>query len=255
MKVLRRNWMTLATVFSLVLLASVWWRASSLHAVVAIAPDYVPMSAVERDAVLKVLSDAALDTDALVALNLSTLQAESVLSTARTWQSNNAGTLTTHQATIDAAIADVRSQEKSIAAGPAQEGQDAALAAAVTSLVTAKADYSAALAPLQSSIAAVLSASQNITWTAIKTGHGQAMPLRMLALSDSQRIALEGQWQEFQCERTGSDAEAAATEWQADANEVLAVDQETVVTSYASTFAASSQVVSDAVALVLPLMG
>jgi len=251
MKVLRRNWMTLVTVFSLALLATVLWRSSSTHAL-AVEPPYEPISVVQRDAILKVLADTALDEAALVALNPSAEQAESILATARTWQSQNAATLAAKQADIDSALTSLRSLQKLMAMGSAQEGQDAALASAVATLISARAAYQITLDSLRSGVNSVLSESQRVTWTAVQTGHDSTMPMRMLALTDPQRISISDQWHEFESERAG-DRAAAAAEWQSDANETLTQDQETVVSSFNSNFAVASQVVSDAVALVLPM--
>jgi hypothetical protein len=188
MKTLRRNGVTIGIVFSLALLGSLWWRANTTRAV-AIQEEPAPaLTQVQRDAILKILNDVALDFDALVALNVDAEQAESVLSTTVTWQANNAGTMAGKQADIDAALTEVRTLEKAIAMGPPQEGQEADLATAVAELMTARAAYTTALSSLKSSVNQILSESQRTTWTAIQTGHDSTMPMRMLALSDESKL-------------------------------------------------------------------
>ena len=62
------------------------------------------------------------------------------------------------------------------------------------------------------------------------------MPIRMLDLSDSQRVATSKAWRRYRYTHAAAeDTEAraaAVTAWQTDLNSILTADQQTVVNSY-----------------------
>ena len=85
---------------------------------------------------------------------------------------------------------------------------------------------------------------QNATWTAIKSGWGQQMPFRMLALSDQQRQDLSKAKRTYRRQRasasSGEERNAARTTWQAALAGILTTDQKTIVSSYESNYDSAS---------------
>ena len=99
----------------------------------------------------------------------------------------------------------VRSIKKTIAMGPYDAANDDALTLARQELQDAKNTYKTSLASLKTTVSLQLSSSQQATWDVIKTGHGQKMPIRMLDLSDTQRLAISKAQRTFRRRRmTGS---------------------------------------------------
>lgn len=259
MKALKRNWHAMVAVFGILVLAGTFWWGSGNAAVVLAGPPYEDMAEVERDAVLTLLDDAGLDREALVALNLTEAQAESLLDAARTWRADNAATLVSLQSTIDESVVALRQIRMDIAMGPAQEGHAALLGTAIQDLVSARAAFASALSPLDVSVDAVLSDSQDSAWAALRDGYGQRTSIRLLSLSDQQRGDMTGAWQQYRREYAGAATAAeratAVSTWESASDDILTIDQETIVDSYASNFEAASEAVADAFDTVLPLAG
>lgn len=252
MKTLQRHWLATATVACVLVIlvgAAAWrvlWQAEPAFAG---EPTYEPVDRVTRDAVLDVLDKVSLDRDAMIALNLSANQGESVIGGARTWYTQNAETLETLRQTIHARTHALRTVREQVATGPAPEGHAAALALAVSDLRAAEAAYDAALNPLRSSVGEMLSESQRTTWTAIRTGHGQQMPIRMLALTDEQRSAVSKAQRHFEWQRASNPAAAEA--WQTALQGILTQEQQTLVAGYHANYAGASANVAGAMQAVL----
>ncbi len=273
MKHLQRHWR-----FGMVLVlvggaASTWWwqsaRANMAMMLVQEEPGFTPLDRVTHDKIRGILETIGLDRDAMIALNPTATQAEGVLSTVRTWQSSNQATLASLKNTIHEKVHAVRVLEKAIhekvhavhvlekairtgTAGPT--GQDR-LALAVTDRTDAHTAYDNALAPLRTSINILLSNSQQATWAAIQTGHGQQMPIRMLALTDSQRISVSKATRTFQRRRAGAananDRGTAATSFSSDLDSILTTGQKTVVSAYNSNYNTASANVATAIDTVM----
>lgn len=262
MKHLKKHWriLSIALLFVIGTSGAVWWYGCNRLTSTAVAGggggEYTPLDQVTQDGVELALAYLSLDHAALVALDLSAQDAESVYSTVRTWYLVNEGTLASLQATVDTAVAALRAQQASIAMGPAEEGQEEALATALSTLATARSAYDDAFDTLRAAIALELSAGQQSIWSAIQGGLGQQMPIRMLSLTAQQRLDLSKAWHRYEWQRgAASDAEAmasAVSAWETAMAGVLTAGQETTVASYASEFGSSSGVVLAAWATVFP---
>lgn len=262
MKTLRSHWRLVSVVSVIVLAIGVFaWRAAAARTTFFTAmvmqgePEYTAMSPTDHDAVVGLLAETALDRDALIALNLSSSDAESVLDTVRSWYEDNRQTLASLQATIHQKAADVYALEKAIRVGPYDAGHEPALATAREDLATAKQAYRNALAPLESSVSALLSTSQRDTWSAIKTGHGQQMPLRMLDLDDSQRLAVSDARHRYRrryaAAATQQERADAVSTWEGALDSVLTAGQKTAVSNYNSNYGTASAAVAEAIDRVL----
>ena len=218
-------------------------------------PPYTPLTRVDRDAIVRLMEDISLDRDALIALNPNSTQAESIVSTIRTWRTNNAASIASYQSTVVQKAAAVDDLKRQIAVGPAQAGQDAALAQAVSDLVSAKASYRIALASLESSVNDLLSVSQRTGWTALRSGFSQSMPLRLVSLSDAQRMDLGRAYRRYQLRHaaasTDEDRSAAITAWDTERNQILTADQQTIWSTYNTYYASASSAVAGAISTVL----
>jgi hypothetical protein len=263
MKHFKAHW----RIFSIALVVAIggagalWWYGCDRATSTAFAGgggggEFVALDAVTQDGVNSALGYMSLDHAALVALDLSAQDAETVYSSVRTWYLANEGTLATLHATVDQAVAALRAQQASIAMGPPEEGQDEALATAISTLATARAAYDDAFDSVRAGIFKELSGGQQSIWSAIQGGLGQQMPIRMLALTADQRLELSRAWHRFQWQRgAASDEEELATAvsaWETTMAEILTAGQETTVASFASGFSSSSGVVLTAWATVFP---
>lgn len=259
MKHLNRHW-RFGMVFLLVVTAAgTWWwqsaRANMAMMFVQEEPGFTPLDRVTHDKIRGILEKIGLDRDAMIALNPTATQAEDILSTVRTWQATNEATLASLKNTIHEKVHAVRVLEKAIRTGTAgPTGQDR-LALAVTDRTDAHTAYNNVLAPLRTSINNLLSNSQQATWAAIQTGHGQQMPIRMLALTDSQRISVSKATRTFQRRRAGAananDRGTAATSFNSDLDSILTTDQKTVVSAYNSNYNTASANVARAIDTVM----
>lgn len=262
MQNIKKHWRLAAILAVSLTLGGVWLlRAEARMAFTSFAlmggETNTPLNAVQRDAIIGSLNEVSLDRDALVALNLSTNQAETLLGTARTWQQNNQSTLTTQTTAIHQKRHAVRELEKAIAMGPFNENHQTQLATAREELQTAQAAYRTTLSALESTINQGLSESQRASWTAIKTGWGQQMPIRMLDLSDEQRLAVSDAHHRYQRQHSAAsndeERSAAVTTWNNARDSILTTEQKTVFQSYNSNYASASEAVAGAYTTVLPL--
>jgi hypothetical protein len=239
--------------------ASVWWRHHGAEGAAMLLqnPPYESMTETQRDAVLSLIGDVSLDRGALVALHMSAAQAESVLDIARTWRETHGAMIDALLATIDAKTLAVRGIERAIRTGPFEPGKAQELAVARQELATARAAYRSALAPLVTSVDADLSPSQESTWDAIETGHGPRMPIRMLDVTDAQRVDLGKAWRDYRrnhaAARTPQERSASVTAYVARLAQILPQDRRDVMDGYNQYFASSSVIVKDAMDLVLPV--
>lgn len=251
MKTFRNHWQSFGVVALAAMVVSVFWmQRSTTGAMVAMQAPAAPIDRLERDAIVELLEDVSLDRDALIALNLSAQQASDVLSSVRTWYETNASTLASLQGTVDQHILTIRQLEKATRMGPADVERDQQLAVARQDLATAKAARESALDSLKTNVNSDLSAGQQTTWLAIATGHGQTMPLRMLDLTSSQRVALSKAKHHHRWRRNSARDEqaraTAATTLATELNTILTQDQQNLCSSYDSYYAASSGVVATA---------
>lgn len=230
--------------------ATLTWHLMSERAALALQQAPQSLTDVQYNAVLHLLDDIKLDRDALVALNVSGSQASSVLSTVRGWYETNASTLQSLQNDINSKTRAVYDIEETIAMGPYDAANDVQLATARQDLANAKAAYQTALVPLKASVSTTLSVSQQTTWTAIQSGHGDSMPIRMLALNDTQRVFVGKAWRRYRYSYAAAatpEAQAAATAaWQTELNQILTTEQQTIVNNYNSNYDAASGVVANA---------
>ena len=243
---------------------SLWWftgehdRAQAL--IVAVqqpaSPDYEALTELQNTGVKRVLKEISLDRDALIALNLSSNSAESVLAAVRTWSMSNAQTMATLKAAVDEHVVAVYRAEKVVAYGPASDTNDATLASAREDLVEAKAAYRNAFASLKTSVSNLLTEGQRATWTAIQSGHGQTMPIRMLDLNDDQRMAIGKAWRRYQLQHAAATDDAgrsAAIEaWDTARNSILTTEQKNAMTAYYGYYASASQAIAGSLAVVFP---
>ena len=260
MKSLRRHWRMMTVVFGILLLGgfSLSWRGKSSDVSSALAEQGGDaLTRIEFDAVVSLLADISLDRDALIALNPSGAQAESILSTVRTWRASHQATLLNLSRAIAEASADVYDLRQRMAMGPAEAGQDAALAQVVSALQTANGNYRSALAPLENSVNALLSTSQQVSWSAIRSGLGQSMPLRLLSLTDAQRLELSRAHRHFQLRQAAASTEGERNEalaiWGQDRSRILTTEQQTVWDSYLTHSASASAAVTQAYETLLPI--
>lgn len=234
---------------ALVVGGTVWWRSNGHSIALAQEPPQL-LTQLERDAVVTLLKDISLDRDALIALNADSEQAASILSTARTWRETNASTLVTLKNTIDQKVVAVRKLEKAERMGPADPGRAAALALAREQLGTARASHRSALSPLESSVNTLLSESQRTTWNAIRHGHGRKMPIRMLALTDTQRLAVSRAHRTYERQRraatTDQERSTAVSTWESALKQILTQDQENVMDAYYSNYGTASGAAAEA---------
>ena len=158
-------------------------------------------------------------------------------------------------ATIDEKVLAVRQIERAIRMGPRELGQDEALAIARQDLGQARTAYATVLEPLEGSTNTLLSDSQQAAWAAIQSGHGQSMPIRMLALSDEQRLDVGRAWRHYRWQQgaasTAEQRAAAVNAWETALGQILSVDQENVVNAYHGYYADASGAVAGAFDTVL----
>ncbi|MCH8854213.1 MAG: hypothetical protein IID41_16415 [Planctomycetes bacterium] len=236
-----------------------WWMARDSSTALAYQnpPGYEPVDVVQHDAILALLDDVALDRDALIALNVSANQAMALVAAARSWQVANAAAVAEDQTAIDEARTAVREARLAIAMGPYDEADNAALASALQQLAAAEAAYVALLGGLQTALAADCSESQQAAWSAIENGLGSSMPIRMLALSDQQRLDLSGARRRYRLQyaSAGTTAERsqAVAAWEQAQGQILTQDQQTIMASHNSYYADSSAAVAQALDTVLPI--
>ena len=246
-----------ASVFLVIVLAgTAWWGGMQRPTAMAFQePPYAPLSTFEHDAIRNLLADVAMDRTALVALNPTASQAESVLSTVRSWWFDNQATLSSLKATIVNERATVRQLRRDIAMGTAQPGAQDTLRLAIADLATARQAYRDGLGPVETSVNALLSSSQQPTWSAIKTGWGQDMPIRMLSLSGQQRIDLSRAKRRYQYSHAAASSDAerstAVSTWQADLDQILTTAQESVLDAYDGYYPTASTAVATAIDTVL----
>lgn len=261
MKHIKARWRLGFGLSLVVLVASGWWwqsaRANMMLMMFAQEPPegYTPLDPITHDKVRNILEDVSLDRDAMVALNPSNAQAEQLLLTVRDWQSTNQATLATLRNNIHSKVHAVRVLEKAIRVGTAGPTGREQLALAIADRTAARTAYTDALAPLKATINVALSASQQATWTAIQTGHGQQMPIRMLALTDEQRMAVSRAKRAFDRRRAGaSDASGrstAVTAWNSGLDLILTTDQKNVMAAYYQNYNGASANVASAIETVL----
>lgn len=262
MKRLQRHW-RLATVVVFALGAGAWvWRSAEARMVVEVSEQrviYTPLSPIQRDAIMNLLAEVSLDRDALVGLNLSTSQAESVVAAVRSWYLSNLETLTGLDQTAQQKRAAVYDLEKAQAMGPADAQRDAQLALARQDFQTVKASYRSGLSSLESTVSNLLSETQRSIWAAIKVGHGRTMPIRLLSLTDAQRLAIGDAMQRYERQHAAASDEtargSARTTWESAKDSILTVDQRNVIQAYQSNFAAASQSAATALDTVLAVAG
>lgn len=261
MKHLQRHWRMVSVCFcaTLVVGGLLWWmvRDSSTALAYQDPPGYEPVDAVQHDAVLALLDDVALDRDALIALNVSANQAEALVAAARSWQETNATAVAEVQAAIDEGRTALRQARLAIAMGPYLEANDAALAAALQQQASAEAAYATLLGGLKTTLAADCSESQQAAWSAIENGLGSSMPIRMLALSDQQRLDLSGARRRYRLQYASAGTTAqrsqAVAAWAQAQGQILTQDQQTIMDSHNSYYADSSAAVALALDAVLPV--
>lgn len=260
MKKLQQHWRGMAVLAVILVLAgSMVWRDWGGGPALAAegGEGYDPISQGDHDAIVALLDYVSLDQDSLIALNVSGQQAEDLLAAARTWYQNNHATLATRQATIDTKLHALRELKREIALGPYDPSHAQGLALARQELATARAAFRTTVTPAQAGLGEEMSQSQLATWTAIQSGHGQRMPIRMLALSDDQRLALSRAQRSYEWRHaaatTAEERSAALSTWETALEDILTQDQETIVASYYSNYADASEAVTEAFGTVLPV--
>ena len=259
-----KHWRLMSFVMVMALIGGGWlWQTAVARQITTLPllavgqTSYTTVDVVQRDRIRNILDHIRLDMDALVALNLTAQQAETLISGTRTWCENNEVTLQTLQEDIHRKVTGVRTVEKTIAMGPHDVANLDALALARQELGDAKNSYETSLASLKASIDLQLSQSQQATWDAIKTGHGQQMPIRMLDLTDTQRLAVSKAQRTYKRRRMasqgGEQRSSAVTEYESSLDQIFTVDQKNVISAYLGYYSSSSTAVVNAMATVLPL--
>jgi len=262
MQNLKTHWRPMAGVLVGLVLCGVFWMRGGLRETIAVQPAgpvYTTVTEAERQSVVRLMDTIDLDRDALVALNLNAADAESLVSTVRTWRADNAGALDTLERTIHLKVAAVRDLKKAARQGPFVAGRSAALAAAQQELMDARAARQAAFAPLDAQVNAILSASQQATWSALRDGFDHVMPLRMLALSSEQKRTLAREERYYRLRmaaaRTPEARATAITTRQTVRDQTLTQSQRQQVSDYQNARADASRVAAGAIDTVLPLAG
>jgi hypothetical protein len=112
---------------------------------------------------------------------------------------------------------------------------------------------------LETNVNVLLSETQRATWAAIRVGHRHTMPIRLLNLTDEQRLAVSDARQHYERQHAAasneSERNAAITAWQNALDSILTGDQRSVVQAYYGYFAGSSTAVADALDTVLRVQG
>jgi len=260
MQHLKRNW-RIMTVVALLITGGGLWLGLGVHGRAVADPEppesYDELSQAQRDAILGVMEDVALDRDALVALNLTGEQAEDLVAATRQWCSESATTLANLRATTAGRTSELRALRAAIRMGPAQAGQDEALATAIADLLAARAAYRTALGSLRTGVAADLSETQEAAWASVERGHSQRMPIRLLDLGSEQRLAISGACRAYRlayaAATSDQDRQTARSTWAAARASILTEAQEDLVDAYLGYWVASSETVAEALDTVLPL--
>jgi len=265
MRNLQRHWKSVAVVSVGVLGAGAWlWRGAEARMLLDPGGEpepvvYEPLTQVQRDAIVNLLADVSLDRDALVGLNLSTSQAESVVAAVRTWYLSNHATLTSLDQAEQQKTVAVWELEKAVSMGPADAQRDSQLALARQDLQTARASYRSGFLSLETTVNNLLSETQRSTWAAVKVGHGRNMPIRLLDLTDAQRLAISDALQRYERQQAAAGDETARstarTTLETAKESILTVDQRSVLQAYSGYFASSSQAVAHALDTVLVVAG
>ena len=260
MRNLKKHWRPMALVVTLLILAGSFWLSNGESKMVLAqaggGEGYAPTDRAERQAVRGLLDELGLDRDALIALNLSGPQAESILATARTWRGDNAATRQTLRGAITAKVGEIRGIRRAIRMGPAQAGREEALNTALQELADARAAYKTACQPLEENVNALLSVSQRAAWTAIRKGCGQSMPLRMLDLTPDQRRTLSRAERHYKWRHaaagTGPERQAAIAARHTAWEQTLTQGQQQMIDAYHGYLETASENVSEALGTVFP---
>lgn len=259
MSALKRNGKALVLVMIVTAFTTgTWWYIAPItHNVGQVNPPAVEtVTAAECDALWGLLAAVDLDRDALVALNMNPTQAEDVLTALRDWYATARHDVAAGQATVAARLATVRQLERDVRAGRAE---NASLASARQSLATAQTALNGELDGLRTAIAAELSDSQRSTWKVIRTGWGDAMPMRMVALTSDQKQAYGRALRQHRLAMTAAttadERAAAETAWQTAQAAILTQDNLQVMTAYNDYAAGAANALAQAIDIVMPLAG
>lgn len=259
MSALKRNGKALvmvavATVFA----TGSWWYLAPIAQNVGQVnpPAATPVTAAEHAALWDLLDAVDLDRDALVALNLNAAQAEGVFTALRTWYDTSRDSVEHRQAMVTKQLAAVRQLERDVRAGTAEPE---ALTSARQALTAARAATNDQLDGLRTALASELSDSQRATWNTIHSGWGQAMPLRMVALTATQKQAysraLRQHRRAMAAATTDDERAAAETAWQAAQQSILTQDNLQVISAYDDYASTAADALAQAENDVMPLAG
>jgi len=260
MRHLKRQWKTVGVVFVLTVTGgALWWGGGG--SVVATAEgggegEYDPVSGTLRAAIVQVLEELDLDRAALAALNVNATQAEQLVADVRAWVEDNRATLAAADQEIAARVPAVRTLEQAMRTGPAEDGHEAALAAARRALSAARGDRRTALDAVQTLVAQRLSVSQRDNWAAIQSGYGSRMPIRMLALTGTQRhdYGQARRWFRLQLAgaQTEQERETAQAAWEEARGDILTDENLEMIATWEQYVSDSSEAVAEAFDTVLP---
>lgn len=215
-------------------------------------PNYSNVEEPVRNAILDLLNRIGLDHEALVALNLSAAQAESIVGQARSWYE-------THGANWTAAVAShaVARNDWMDARLAKDRGEEVDIESAMSNLANADAQLATLLQSVRSSIEVHLSSSQLTLWTLLQTNSGTPMPFRILSLSVDQQRDIRSHRQLFLSSvAVAADDNAhvqAESNWNSALSTILSDDEESMVAAYTGYRDASGANVKNAIDLVLPL--
>jgi len=207
-----------------------------------------PLTSAQRAVLWELLANVNLDRDALVALNMTTEQAEDVLTALRNWHDESGGSVANDQIICSARLAAVRQLEREVRAGTAEPQ---ALAAARQALATAQADWERQLDGLRGALASELTGSQIATWRAIKIGWGQSLPMRMVALTADQKQSYGRAMRQFRLAMNSAtsseERDAAQSAWQAARSNILTQDNLQVIAAYNENAANAANALNQAI--------
>lgn len=260
MKTLRKNWKLSVVTCALVVFAGAWWWMGSTATAQGVEePHYADVTETQRQQLFDVLAQIDLDLSAMAALNLTEQQAEDVLAAARNWWEQNEDDLGALANTVGVKRAALDDLQKSRRMGGQEAASPEDVNTARGELATACAAYDAGFRSLETALNAELSDTQESTWRVIQHGWGRQLPMRMLDLTSDQRHdyarAMRIYRLQMAAASNASERNAAQSAFDASVAEILTQDNQTLITTYESYIAESSQAVQSAIQTVLPLAG
>lgn len=262
MATLRRNWpffMILAVVCLLavpLLIPHLLQQATVAQQVPPETPVvYEPLAPVDHDRLRDLRAELGLDQDALLALHLTGQQAEQLLAGLRHWYEQNKTELRAHDEAVGAQRQALRRIDQALRTGRAPASGTAHRQAGQT-LASAQSGRQAFVEGAVTAVAAGLSQEQRTLLAVLRANRGEALPFRMIAMTDAQKRELKIARRHYQRQLAAAEDEAArqaaGAAWTARVESLLDSNQRERMTGLDQYAGAASERIVTALQQVFP---